>query len=147
MDDKLLFIIIFSGIWILLGLIFFIIGMVMRKKYKKKITECTSKTFGKIIDIVKRSSSDGDGYSSYNYYPVIEYMVGDMKFIKEYNIGNSSPKYGIGQNLEIYFNPEDYNEYYIGGDEMPTVFSTVFIFAGIACMFIGIAAAVIVNLL
>ena len=143
MKNKIMFPIVFSGIWILIGLIFFILGLVMKKNIKKKIESCTSKTYGKVIDIAKRPNNDNSGY---NYFPVLEYTVGDMKFIKEYTIGGSSPVFGIGQNLEIYFNPDDYNEYYIGGDKTPTTFAIISIFAGIKSIFIGVASAVIMML-
>ena len=144
MSDALMFVIIFSGIWAFVGIIFLIIGLVMLNNRKKKEINCTSVTYGKVTDIVKHRRYDNDGGYSSSWHPVLEYSIGDLKFIKESPYGSFQSKYAIGQNIEVYYNPEDYNEYYIAGDTLPKTLATIFTIVGIGVIFIAIIAAILI---
>ena len=139
MDNPILFISIFSGAWGLLGLIFLIIGLTVRKKTKNKILHCTSKTIGKVTDVVRTQMQDMNGGYSSSWHPVIEYTVGELKYIKESPNGTSQSKYAVGQEVEIFYNPEDAHEYYISGDNLPKTLSTIFTLVGI----IGICFSIV----
>lgn len=144
MSDTLMFVIIFSGIWGLVGTVFLIMGIVMLNKRKKKELNCSSKTYGKVTDIVRRESySREHGYSS-TWYPVFEYNIGELKFIKEYPYGTSQSKYAIGQSIEICYNPENYNEYYVAGDKLPKTLTIVFTIVGIIAIVIAILSAILI---
>jgi len=142
MNDTLIFVIIISGISILLGTIFLLIGIAMLSNRKKKEINCTSSTYGKVTDIVKHERYDSDGNHRSSWHPVFEYNIGDFKFIKEYPYGSSQSKYAIGQDVEIYYNPENYNEYYIAGDTFPKTLSIIFTIVGICIIIIDIVIAV-----
>lgn len=142
MSNTLMFVIIFSGTWALVGIIFFIIGILILNNRKKKEINCTSKTYGKVTDIVRHQSYDRNGGYSSSWHPVFEYNIGELKFIKESTYGSSQSKYAIGQNVEIYYNPEDYNEYYIVGDSLPKTLVTIFTSVGIGAIMIAIVSAI-----
>lgn len=144
MSDKLMFIIIFSGIWAVIGFIFFIIGIVMLNNRKKKEINCTSKTYGKVTDIVRRQRYDSDGGYSSSWHPVFEYNIGELKFIKESPYGSSQSKYAIGQDIEVYYNPENYNEYYISGDTLSKTLATIFTIVGIGAIIVAIVSALLI---
>lgn len=144
MSDTLMFVIIFSGVWSLVGVIFFIIGIVMLNNRKKKEINCTSKTYGKVTDIVRHQSYDRDGGYSSSWHPIFEYNVGELKFIKESLYGSSQSKYAIGQDVEVYYNPEDYNEYYIVGDTLPKTIATIFTIVGICAIIIALVSAILI---
>lgn len=117
---------VFSVLWIFVGVIFLIVGIVALNNGKEKEINCTSKTYGKVINIVEYSNSD-----SLVYYPVFEYNIGELKFIKEFPWGSYPSKYVIGQYVEVYYSPENYNEYYIAGDTSSKIFGISFIIFGI----------------
>ena len=144
MSDISMFVIIFSGIWTLIGAIFLIIGIAMYYNNKRKKVNCTSSTYGKVTDIVRHQSYDRDGGYSSNWHPIFEYNVGELKFIKESPYGSSQSKYAIGQNVEVYFNPENYNEYYIAGDTLPTKLAKIFIFVGIGAIVMAATVAMLI---
>lgn len=144
MDETLKFAIIFSGAWALFGLIFFIIGIAILNNRKKKEINCTSKTYGKVKNIINRKSRDLDGGYSSSWYPVFEYNIGELKFIKKYAYGSSQSKYAIGQDVEIYYNPENYNEYYIAGDSLPKKLAIFFTVAGICMIMMAIVFAILI---
>lgn len=144
MSDTLMFVIMFSGIWGLVGSVFLIIGIAMQKNRKKKMINCTSKTYGKVTDLVRHQSyRSGGGYSS-TWHPVFEYNIGELKYIKESFYGSSQSKYAIGQDIEVYYNPKDYNEYYIAGESLPKTLATIFTFVGVGVIMIGILSAIII---
>lgn len=144
MSDTLMFVIIFSGVWTLVGVVFLIIGIVMINNRKKKEINCTSMTYGKVTDIVRHENYDSDGGYSSSWHPVFEYNIGELKFIKESPYGSSQSKYAIGQDIEVYYNPEDYNEYYIAGDTLPKTLATIFTMVGIGAIFIAIISAILI---
>ena len=145
MKDTVEFVMIFSGIWFFIGAIFFTIGIVMCNIQKKKKINCTSKTYGKVIDIVKRRHHTHGSRRTHMYlwHPVFEYYVGEIKFIKESSIGRTEVKYGIGQEVEVYYNPKNYNEYYIGGENGYKILVRSFIAVGIVAMFFAIFFAIV----
>ena len=144
MHNILMFVIIFSGIWALIGFIFLIIGIAIHNNRKKKEINCTSMTYGKVTDIVRHQSYDSDGGYSSSWHPVFEYNIGKLKFIKESIYGSFQSKYAIGQDIEVYYNPEDYNEYYIAGDTLLKTLATIFTIVGIGAISIAIISAIII---
>lgn len=134
MRDILIFIVMIPGLFGLVGIIFFIIGIFLIINRKKKEKNCTLKTYGKIIDIVKVRYNDvGKGYS-YMWHPVFEYNIGNQKLIKQSAYGRTECKYAVGQNVEIYFNPENYNEYYVAGENIPITLGIIFTCVGIVVL-------------
>ena len=144
--NTLVFVIMFSGIWALIGVIFFVIGIALLNNRKKKEINCTSKTYGKVTDLVRHENYNEDGGYSTSWHPVIEYNVGELKFIKESVYGSSQSKYAIGQDVEIYYNPEEYNEYYIVGDTLPKTCATIFTIVGIGAIIIAVFSAILILL-
>ena len=144
MYDKWRFIAIFSGVWALIGIVFFIIGTSIRRNRKKKVQRCTSHTYGKVVDLVRRESRDSDGNYSSSWHPVFEYRIGGLTFIKESNFGRSQAKFAIGQNVEIYYNPENYNEFYVPEETLPNTLGVIFAAVGIVAFLVAVSAAIVV---
>lgn len=141
---KIMFIIMFSGIWVIVGSIFFIIGIVMLQNKKKKQINCTSKTYGKIKDIVRHESyNSNDGGYTYTWHPIFEYNIGELKFIKESSYGSSKSKYAIGQEIEVYYNPKDYNDYYIAGENTSKILGIIFFIVGVIAINIALFSTII----
>ena len=110
--EKTLFLLIFG----LIGIIFLIVGIFLFKKYKEKQLRCTFKTEGKTKDIVSRSYYTTDNTYNYKWYPVFEYTIGEQTFVKESLNGKNNKKcYKIGELVDVYYNPSDYEDYYVVG--------------------------------
>lgn len=145
MNDISMFFIMFAGVLGLIGIIFFIIGIIMVINRKKKEKECTSKTYGKVKDVARHQTYNSDGGYSYTWHPVFEYNIGELKFIKESIYGSSEAKYAIGQDVEIYYNPEDYNEYYVVGDAQSKNLGVIFTIVGIVVIIIACFSAILIH--
>lgn len=137
MSNKLIFDFVFPGIFGLVGMVFLLIGIGILKNIKRKEKNCTSKTYGKVTDIVRHKRYDRDIGYVYILHPIVEYNVGNLKIEKESSSGSSLSKYEIGQEVEICYNPEDYNEYYIMGDTVSKTMGMINTIVG--CIAIGIA--------
>lgn len=142
MDDMLMFTFSFSGIWAFFGIIFCMIGVIMLNNRKKKEAKCTLMTYGKVTDIVRHRSYDSDGGYSSSWHPVFEYNIEGIKYIKESPYGSSKPKYAIGQDVKIFYNPENNDEYYIAGDMLSKNIAIIFIIVGVVSVIISAISAI-----
>lgn len=143
MNDEMSFLIIFPIIFGILGIVFFIVGMVITKKINKREKNCTEKTHGTVINLVKHKSYDKDVGPRYSWHPVFEYEIRNMKYMKEYKYGSDKPKYEIGQSVELYYNPEDYNDFYIKGDTLPKTLGLIFTILGAIFLNISIFSGIL----
>lgn len=147
MNNKWLSIILFSGIFSLIGFIFFLIGLLMFRHINKKEKRCILKTYGIVKDVVKHKSYNSDSVKGSGYYPVFEYHVGDVTITKESAYGSGKPRYKKGQNVEIYYNPQKCSEYYIKDDKLPHILAKVFTIVGAVLIGIAFISAVLIFIL
>lgn len=135
------------GLILLLGIIFLSIGLGIKHNRKKKLSNCSETTKGKIIDIVKRTyNGTGDDWTaSYTFHPVIEYNVNNQKYVKTSNFGTNPSKYEAGQKVEIHYNPDNCDTYYIGGENTQKKLGTIFTTIGIIILFVAVVVAIIVT--
>ncbi len=156
-------------IFLIVGIIFALIGVFTLLSAKGRKERCTSTTTGKVTEIVKDVSrvhstrnnrnygsgtnvrvgnvNIGIGNAPYGntgyrtvFYPVIEYQVKDIQYVKKSSTGSSSPSYGIGQELEVHYNPNDPNEFYIGKEKSSMAIGGVMTFFGVAFIAIFVVA-------
>ena len=151
-------------VFLIVGIVFLIVGIIMFITSRNKKLHCTNATTGKVIDIIKdvsknySTNGNGTNYTGPNirvgdfsvgvgnanyrttFYPVIEYIVEGNKYIKRLNNGSSTPTYGIGQEIEVHYNAENPNEYYVGTGMANSIAGIVFSVLGI--LFIAIFAIV-----
>ncbi len=120
----------FCLFWIMCGIIIF-------KNMEKNKSVCTSKTLGKVIDI------EEDTREMIAYNPVFEYTVGDYKYVKEYTYGSNVIPYKIGQEVEIYYNPNKPDQYYVKGDTLYKRVAKIAVLIGICFLFVSLIFVVI----
>ena len=115
-------------IFIIIGVIFFIVEIVKKKK-------CKVTTNATVIDIARDQSRDSDGSYSTTLHPVFEYEVSGNIYVKKSRYGSSSCKYYIGQQVEILYNEKNPNQYYVKGSLSGIMFGVVCLVAGIISIF------------
>ena len=110
-------------VFIVAGIIFAVIGVIVMLTAHGKKVRCTSVTNAKVVDIVKSVTKDyssrgnyrGNGvtinignasfsngshlraYNTTTFYPLLEYTVDGIKYVRKTSVGTSSPQYGIGE--------------------------------------------------
>lgn len=126
-------------VWILAGIVFTLTGVLLLLIRSKRKANCTSIIKGKVTDIVKRKGiyDKEYGYSTL-WHPVFEYTVDEVKYVKESNYGTSKAKFRIGQEVEIFYNPDDNNEYYVKEENGPKTLGVIFTIVGLILLFAAI---------
>lgn len=145
METFLLVFVILILCFSVLGIIFFVLGLALLNGKKKQQKECTWKTYGKVIDIKRHEYHTPGEHHRYSYawHPVIEYSIGDLKYIKEHYNGNGTPQYAIGQDIEIYYNSQNPHEYYIANDNTGKTIGTIFTIVGSGFLIIDLIITII----
>jgi hypothetical protein len=115
----------------------FILGFLgLRSTRKMRKKRCTVPTIGKVVDNVWYAPT----YDSYlALFPIIEYSVGNEVVRNRYRFGKSpKPQYNIGQELQIYYNKDNPNDFYIADDGTPQLIENIFKYITIAIPIIAI---------
>lgn len=145
MSDKEIFICIFTGVWCFLGILFLTIAIIMYFVQKKKTEVCTAKTIGTVTEVV-RSYSSSQGHSS--WHPVIQYTTATGQTIVRKSVyGTNPPKYSVGDSVNIHYNPQKAEEFYLADDKVGKIVRTVFMWVGIGMILIGILVGTLVGFL
>lgn len=119
-------------IFIVIGVIFAVIGVIIMLMTHGKKVRCTSVTNAKVVDIIRNVTKD---YST-TFYPLLEYNIDGTKYVRKPSIGFSSPKHKIGEEIEIHYNASNPNEFYTGKGNTSMMVGMIFTIIGI--LFIAI---------
>lgn len=114
-----------------LAIIFFIIGIVVLRKTNRQKSNCTIKTYGKVVNNIRHKDRDTNGEIKDSWHALFEYNVDDVKCSKESTLGTRQPKYEIGQTVEIYYNPKNCHDFYVVGDTYPPIIGRILLGIGI----------------
>ena len=132
---------------IIIGITFWIMGILIFISDYSKVRRCTDKAAAIIVDVIKEEHwkyrKHGSGYET-NYYPVIEFAVRDKKYrvktrIKAYH----SDTYKEGAELDIQYNPQNPSDLKLQGNSLrESVIGMGFMFLlGAVFAYIGIHAS------
>lgn len=123
----------FSGI----GLLFFLIGLVFKICSDKRYKAATATTTATVVDTVRRLRRNN---SDYNYYPVYEYFVQEKMYRIRSAIGSSPCVFKTGDVVEIRYNQENPNQYYIPREKkLKDIIAGVFVICGVVILILGIS--------
>ena len=137
--------IILSAVVIICGLIgvtLTIVGLCCSISDKRKQLRCTEKTNGVVHDMEQEIIQDGGTMITTLWYPVYQYYIDDIYFEKTSDVGFSKKMFHKGQAVEIYYNPNDYNELYVEVAKTKRTYA-LYVVTGLLC----VGVAVIVGLL
>lgn len=140
MTAKELFLIIFCGVWCLIGLVFLSIGQGLTLHRKKKQRECSETVWGRIADVVPYC---GQGCATLT--PMVEYEtpLGTMRQLSPFS--STRCRYALGQAVQVWYDPADPSRWYLEGDRSSRVLGTVFTLIGVACFGVALIVGVCVG--
>ena len=118
-----------------IAVVFIIVGIVVIFIDSGLQMKCTEQTTGTVIDIVCKEYYDSDTGFTYSYFPVIEYQAGDRTITQMSNSGEYPPRYKVGEQVEICYNPNNVEQYIIKGDSSAN-------YIGFACVGLGSIAVI-----
>ena len=127
-------------LFVLVGIIFVTVGIIVMKQGDRLKKRCTEETIGTVVEVICERDSNTTSDSTYTYYPVIEYQVGDRTISQKSRSGQNPPKYQVGQQVEIYYNPNNVEEYIIKGDSTPKFLGIGAIILGSVAVAVGVFA-------
>ena len=123
---------------ILFGLIFAGIGVFILIKGNDLARRCTVSTEGTVVEIITEDSTDDDGFTTYTYYPVIQYIANGKIVSKKSSSGSNPSKYNLNDRVDILYDPNKVEDYIIEGDKTTSFLGIIFIVAGLAVAIIGV---------
>ncbi|MDO4867126.1 MAG: DUF3592 domain-containing protein [Clostridia bacterium] len=143
MLSPVLFTVLFTGIWCLVGVIFLAIGIGMRRSYIQREERLRGRAEGRIVEVVRRErhSSRGDGV---NWYPIVEFDVDGRRVALECDDGDGRKKYYEGQSVEVRYDPDDPATFRLEGDSAIHLLGKIFLAVGIGCIAIGLVSALVI---
>lgn len=133
----------FVGIYLLLGLVFFIVGIGIGHHYRKQRRKdliTISATVTRIEQKTMSTSRHGDYSSipSVSYFPVFQYDYAGYMQEAVSNFGQNQEVYHIGQNVDIYIDPETGKFYSCPNDDKAKkLISRIFTILG--CVMLSLA--------
>lgn len=128
--------------WVI-SIIFLVIAKNSANSLREKKEKCVSETTATVIDIKKERMGTTDDYS-YTWYPVYEYTVDGQQITKKSNIGNGETRFEKGQQVTLYYNPDNLEEIYVPEENAESlaalfkVMGTVFLIVGFIPLVVGI---------
>lgn len=128
-----------SLLFLLVGFVFVVVGIIAMIQSDGLKERCTEETIGTVVEVIRERNSNTSNRTSnsYTYFPVIEYQVGDRTVSQKSQFGQNPPKYKVGEQLEICYNPNDIEEYIIKGDSSPKYIGIAFIGLGAIAEVVG----------
>ena len=126
-------------LFLLVGIIFIIAGIIAMSQGDSLKERCTEEAIGTVVDVICETSYSGtENQYTHTYYPVIEYQVGDRTVSQKSRTGQYPPKYQVGQQLEICYNPNNVEEFIIKGDSTSKLIGIIVIAVGSIAVAVGV---------
>ena len=97
----------------LMGSAFLAIAVALGKKQKNKVKNCTHKTTARVIGMQRMTNRNSYATPTISWYPVYEYYAGPQRLEKQSTFGQDNQIFYEGQIVELFYNPNDWNEYYV----------------------------------
>lgn len=122
---------------ILFVALFFAVGiLVIAAEYTKR-KKCIESTIGTVIDIdVDRKYDRNDHRMETRYYPVFQYDANGETYVKKSTSGsNRRFKYDINSTVNIMYDPNNPNTYYVQGNNDGFILGIIFIVISIILLF------------
>ena len=133
-DARFFLLAVGGGLWLFVGGLFLVIGIVLLNSGKRKRKRCTATVMGRVVDIVPSMGSSGTLWS-----PVFSYEVGGLTYVETTPYSTSRIGYAIGEPIEIRYDPLDPHEFLIVRQRASRVLAIVFTAGGGFLLAIGIA--------
>ena len=140
MTDTKIFILIFTGVWCLVGVVFLAVGLAFRAAFRRREERMRARAAGTVVEVVRRMSSD-----SAAFYPIVEFEADGRKISLESSDGGGRKRFYEGQSVEVLYDPDDPSQFMLEGFNALAIVGKVFLIIGLACIAIGVIVGVAVN--
>lgn len=118
------------------GIILIVVGIVVLNQGNSLKKRCTEETIGTVVELICEVNYDNES-TYFTYFPVIEYQAGDRQISQKSRSGQDPPKYKEGEQVQIYYNPNNVQEYIIKGDSISSYLGILAIVLGSIAVVVG----------
>ena len=144
MGDTLIFVILFTGTWWLIGVIFLVIGLAMRGSWRRREETLRAETEGVVLEVVRHKTGTGKN-SSVSWRPLVEFDYEGRRISLEAD-SVAFKRYYEGQPVKVLYDPGDPTRFRIAGERGDQTAHRALIAVGAGCLAIGLVALVIAAL-
>lgn len=130
---------------IFVGIVFILMASVFHINSIVSKSVCSAETPGIVVDMKSRKSSSGmshKGISRTVYAPVVQFHVYGKTHTVVSSIYSYPPKYEIGDDITVHYNPDDPEEVYFDSPEslaiLPLIFGIIGVLLVVASVPVGI---------
>ncbi len=116
---------------LLIGLAFLAAGILLIVKQLKSMKNNTASVMAKVSGYHTEMRHDSDGRNTVVYYPVMRYYASGKWYEKKSSVGRGSQKYGIGERVELLYDPQRPEEFIIAGDKAMLILGIIAALLGI----------------
>lgn len=136
-----LFTTLFTGMWVLVGILLFTIGLVLGRNGEAQEEDFQVETNGTVIDMRFITGERGGAW-----HPVFGFYV-DGEYITQISpFGGKHSAFEIGEEVIVHYDPSNPSEYYIPQEPPDQTLIHGFQAAGIICISIGVLVGVFLTL-
>ena len=129
MNNDMLYIVLFGGIFVLAGII---TGISESRKKKR----CVDPVMAIVIDNKKHHKSSSNGHRTVTYKPVFQYYYNGMTMTETSNTSSNPPKFRVGDETELLVNPNNPREFIAVKDNTASVLSVILTLVGLAVIIV-----------
>lgn len=130
-------------ICLLVGFIFLGISIGLSKVMKHKKRVCNQKVNAKVINMTRNRTDTLVNYNqNSSWYPIYEYWVDNQRIQRCSHVGGTRKSFQIGQEVELFINPNNPKEFYNPMDQM-VILKMAFMIIGLILFSFSIGLVVI----
>ena len=125
-----------AGPFLLIGVIFALVPIIMNNSRKKKALKCDRETTATVADYVCYRDDTG-----YTYAPVYSYWVNDKEYKKTSSYSSSGRKFSVGDKVVLRYNSDNPDIIFVEEEQYIVKFMSV-IFGIISAVMIIVGVAI-----
>ena len=134
--------VIISAAVILFGAVFFTTGSKIGKTRKNMEKRCTYKLTATVCENVRSSSSDSN-----SVFPVFLYYYNGKSYKMESSSGSYPPQFKVGEEVEMYIDPDSPEVFFVPADTTTKTISHVFSIVGAVIASLGLLIPLAIAIL
>ena len=146
MSGSDLFLIIFTGVWCLVGVIFLGVGFGLYRGAKRREERLRARAEGTITEVTRRTRHTSDG-RSVSWHPIVAFDVDGRTISLESSDGSGRKRYYEGQRVGVLYDPDDPTCFRLEGRDTLALLGKIFLGVGALCVAIGLDAVLVVKCL
>lgn len=140
MSNNDLFVLMFTGTWCLVGVIFLCVGIGLKAGFARREERLRARAAGTVTEIVRRTNGDSSAF-----YPIVSFEYEGRTISLESRDGGGRKRHYEGQSVEVLYDPDDPTCFRLDGEGSTRLIGNIFLAVGLGCIAIGIIAGMLVH--